>query len=282
MNTKNKIILIIIVLLLMALSFLFIYLYNETISDDKDNDNGGKVTEPTVEQKPIVSEEENEGDLNDYNRFFAIEDIIAEFILDYNSNNDTKISNILADNYLNEKGLENIKNSLSYLNDYLKFKIKKVYYKDLNKRVVKYYVDGIVSGYKMDENNFSREVSYTLYFDQDNMTYKLVPEKEYNYVLNNIIDNGYNRYKIKDVSDEKIAMLYYDDFRLKVLNNDEQLENIITNNNILKPEDIDDSIIKSYKIEKNTDKMIIYVRNNDNIVFTFYVEGILNYTVKVS
>ena len=130
----------------------------------------------------------------------------------------------------------------------------------------------------MDANNFSREVSYTLYFDQENMTYKIVPEKEYNYELNDIIDNGYNRYKIREVSDEKIAMLYYDDFRLKVLNNDEQLEN----NNTLKPEEIDKSKIKTYKIEKNTDKMTIYVRNNNNIVFTFYVEGILNYTVKVS
>lgn len=282
MNTNNKIILIIIVILLMALSFLFIYLYNNTIEDNKPKENGNKVVEPNPEQKPIVSEEENEGDLNDYNRFFAIEDIIAEFILNYNSNNDTKISNIIVDNYINEKGFEHIKNSLSYLNDYLNFKIKKVYYKDLNKRVVKYYVDGIVSGYKMDENNFSREVSYTLYFDQENMTYKIVPEKEYNYELNDIIDNGYNRYKIREVSDEKIAMLYYDDFRLKVLNNDEQLENIITNNNTLKPEEIDKSIIKTYKIEKNTDKMTIYVRNNNNIVFTFYVEGILNYTVKVS
>lgn len=282
MNTKNKIILIIIVILLMALSFLFIYLYNNTIEDNKPKENGNKVVEPNPEQKPIVSEEENEGDLNDYNRFFAIEDIIAEFILNYNSNNDTKISNIIVDNYINEKGLEHIKNSLSYLNDYLNFKIKKVYYKDLNKRVVKYYVDGIVSGYEMDANNFSREVSYTLYFDQENMTYKIVPEKEYNYELNDIIDNGYNRYKIREVSDEKIAMLYYDDFRLKVLNNDEQLENIITNNNTLKPEEIDKSKIKTYKIEKNTDKMTIYVRNNNNIVFTFYVEGILNYTVKVS
>lgn len=282
MNTKNKIILIIIVILLMALSFLFIYLYNNTIEDNKPKENGNKVVESNPEQKPIVSEEENEGDLNDYNRFFAIEDIIAEFILNYNSNNDTKISNIIVDNYINEKGLEHIKNSLSYLNDYFNLKIKKVYYKDLNKRVVKYYVDGIVSGYEMDANNFSREVSYTLYFDQENMTYKIVPEKEYNYELNDIIDNGYNRYKIREVSDEKIAMLYYDDFRLKVLNNDEQLENIITNNNTLKPEEIDKSIIKTYKIEKNTDKMTIYVRNNNNIVFTFYVEGILNYTVKVS
>ena len=97
MNTKNKIILIIIVILLMALSFLFIYLYNNTIEDNKPKENGNKVVEPNPEQKPIVSEEENEGDLNDYNRFFAIEDIIAEFILNYNSNNDTKISNIIVD-----------------------------------------------------------------------------------------------------------------------------------------------------------------------------------------
>ena len=72
MNTKNKIILIIIVILLMALSFLFIYLYNNTIEDNKSKENGNKVVEPNPEQKPIVSEEENEGDLNDYNRLLNI------------------------------------------------------------------------------------------------------------------------------------------------------------------------------------------------------------------
>ncbi len=158
MNEKkdNYIILVIICLILISIVGL-LYLNN----DDK------------VE----VVKKDNYILLNDYSRFFTVNSCIYKYITYLSGNNSDALMSVLDDEYVNSNNItkDNVYNFLNKLDGNYTFKSKKIYYQEVDKNYITYYVMGDLVKEVLDESPIKQEEYYKVNMDLKDQLFSIAP-----------------------------------------------------------------------------------------------------------
>lgn len=240
--------------------------------------------------------------VNNYEEFFSVVDDVNEYI-GYVSNGDKDgIFNVLDNKYISNNfiTLDNVLEYIDDLSELDSFKAKEISYVKIRKNYL-YYVRGSIIKNDLDsstviDDNYRVLVSV----DSSNNCYSIYPisgnDEE---VINDIkkiaiMNNNYNdAKKISEFKDIDICKLYYFDYINYIYDNKKEAYNFL-----------DDSMLKIYSnyddfskyISDNYDKFtsstklcnvsnfddgsIISVVDSRENVYTFNVEGVMNYKVK--
>ncbi len=288
MEKNKKIVLMsIIILLLMLLSFGFVILVNKSSEiNNKGNDNPNNIIDNGNESEKDNDPSNNlaKGRMLDHNRYLMIEEIIQDFIINVNSGNNTKAYYMLEDNYINQKGIEieNIRNYFSDFQKYNAFKITNIKQDETNNNIQKYLVTGRIKETNMHDTGAEKSVNYTVFLDQNNLTFAIALENNYQSVLDSIFKNDYNSYTIKNINDQRLAEIYYYDLLEKILLKSNILKSIITNYEAIDFNYFEQGIVKNYSVLENDNQYTITINDSNNKNYTFYVKSVLDYTVKIS
>lgn len=118
---------------------------------------------------------------------------------------------------------------------------------------------------------------------------ELPTEEELNEFISVISNSDINTYEVKDISNEQIATIYYNDFKNEVINNSEEIYQKIRNKNTI-TEDVFNSfrndLINNYYNNKIVDYSIsdstYTIINSNNQRITFYIETGFNYELELT
>lgn len=180
------------------------------------------IEEATIPQdEPIEFIEEIHKEESDY-RVFSLEDFIANFIVQFNNDNEVAINNILDSN---AKGLENLSNIKGKRNS---FYIQEVY-KQESEPVFVYYIYGISEYYnEQNEINISKDY-FKVRLDNRNLTIaieEILSEEEYEEIIRSeesteinkkeIVLNEYNEFDEKNYSNLILSQKYINDYLIKL------------------------------------------------------------------
>lgn len=242
--------------------------------------------------------------IKEYNTFFLIRNCVNDY-LDYYANSDKKSSyDILFKNYI-EKNNVNINNVLENIDSYSKeayVNIDKIMSVSLKNNKI-YYVTGKILQDDVDKTEVIDEnFSVIVLIDYDNITYSIIPIKnnDYKKTINgikkiNIEPKENNKLKgIGLINNDQICVLYMSDYLNKINNDIESAYNILTTEMKKKYPSIDSyqNYINNNKskftttadkcsvTEKDDYSRTYYVIDENENEYTFYEDGIMNYTVE--
>lgn len=240
--------------------------------------------------------------ITEYNTFFSIVNYINEYI-DYIYEEDyERLNNVLSTEYKN-----NINNNISdYVNDYPEnssANIRSIKSVQIANNNYIYYAQG-----KIIQNNFEESVvvdndfSIIILIDYNNLTYALYPIDSNNYkkIINSIKkinispNTNNNLVKSRLITKEEICVLYMSDYVDKTNTDIDSAYNLLTTKMKEKYSSVD--IYKDYidsnknKIttvadkcrvsESNDNTRTYYVIDENENEYTFYEDGVMNYTVE--
>lgn len=161
----NYVILIIIILILISVLGL-LYLNK---SDNKD----------------IKEEKVNYYLLNDYSRFFTINSCINKYVSNLNNKNYDNILKILDSDYKNQNNIDinNINNFIDNLDGNYNFVSKKIYYNELSKDIIIYYIKGYLVSDELDVVDSNKlDKYYIVKFDLNNNLFSIIPDNGSKYM----------------------------------------------------------------------------------------------------
>ena len=175
----------------------------------------------TPQDEPIEFIEEIHKEESDY-RVFSLEDFIANFIVQFNNNNEEAIDKILDSN---AKGLGNLNNIKGKRNS---FYIQEVY-KQESETAFAYYIYGISEYYnEQNEINISKDY-FKVRLDNRNFTIaieEILSEEEYEEIIHSeerpeinkkeIVPNEYNEFDEKNYSNLILSQKYINDYMIKL------------------------------------------------------------------
>ena len=158
MNNKkdNYIISIIIIILLISISVVLYYK-----NDEEHN----------------AKEETNIVLLKDYSRFFTVNSCIYKYISYLSSDSISDIINILDENFVKSNNINenNLHDYIPKLSGSYTFKSKRVYYEEINKNFITYYVYGVLIEEFIDYEQLKEEQYYIVNMDLKNQTFSITP-----------------------------------------------------------------------------------------------------------
>lgn len=281
---KKSIIFIVVILAMMIISVAIVLLVTDGKETNQPNNPSNGVVENNGNGKP--NEEEQSKDdhrLKDYNRYFTINQLVNNFVTYSTARNNTGMYMLLLDQYGvdNDINVDNILYNVPL--DNKTYSADKIEFYELNDRIIKYNVRGFKTAVAFEAIGEQESYDTTVYLDTVNMTYAIALSYDYDANVNEISDNGYNSYSIKNMTDQQIAVLYFTDLRGKISRNNANLNKIITNyDSIDKNKVASYSNIETYKVNQMNDSLSITITDSNNIKYQFSINGVLDYNVTIS
>lgn len=228
---------------------------------------GGEETEA---QDTLVEINSNiNKETNDY-KFFAVDDLINDFMIYINTENQEAVNALIDSSYSQEYNVQNISGTID------RFYSQEIYKQDSITNSI-YYVRGIV-----ELVNSQNEVNvgnnyFKVYVDNNNLTASIVflTEQEYKSAIEansneieekTIEQNEYNKFEEKMLTEWDLSERYIEDYELKLKYNVEEAYNLL------------DEDYRNKKFNNNIQEFENYIEQNKE---TLYNISIYNCTTQI-
>lgn len=221
---------------------------------------GGEETEA---QDTLVEINSNiNKETNDY-KFFAVDDLINDFMIYINTENQEAVNALIDSSYSQEYNVQNISGTID------RFYSQEIYKQDSITNSI-YYVRGIV-----ELVNSQNEVNvgnnyFKVYVDNNNLTASIVflTEQEYKSAIESnsneieektIEQNEYNKFEEKMLTEWDLSERYIEDYELKLKYNIDEAYNLL------------DEDYKNKKFNNNIQDFENYVEQNKEILYNISI-----------
>ena len=304
MNTIKKVMIVMIILIAVLIIALVIILrsFNKNNSSDYNSN--------TVFEQQI-SYEDNNNILKETNRnqYYAVKNIVDKYMRDLNNlkkddikDNSNAVYSILDKQYVEEFNVteSNVKEKFNIYTDNEKIHINDMYTFEKSASIKIYFIYGTTI-------NTGNEIKLLVKTDSKNSTFSIFPGEyleKYGYneqtnvesiniLEDEILANEYNTFKYSNVSDEQMAIYYFEDLKNKVFE-ENGLYNILDENyrqkkfssiekynlylNNLKNDVINRSIVQ-YKVSNEDGYNVYILVDQEDNYYIFKENAIMDYTV---
>lgn len=304
MNTIKKVMIVMIILIAVLIIALVIILrsFNKNNSSDYNSN--------TVFEQQI-SYEENNNILKETNRnqYYAVKNIVDKYMRDLSNlkkddikDNSNAVYSILDKQYVEEFNVteSNVKEKFNIYTDNEKIHINDMYTFEKSASIKIYFIYGTTI-------NTGNEIKLLVKTDSKNSTFSIFPGEyleKYGYneqtnvesiniLEDEILANEYNTFKYSNVSDEQMAIYYFEDLKNKVFE-ENGLYNILDENyrqkkfssiekynlylNNLKNDVINRSIVQ-YKVSNEDGYNVYILVDQEDNYYIFKENAIMDYTV---
>lgn len=304
MNTIKKVMIVMIILIAVLIIALVIILrsFNKNNSSDYNSN--------TVFEQQI-SYEENNNILKETNRnqYYAVKNIVDKYMRDLNNlkkddikDNSNAVYSILDKQYIEDFNIteSNVKEKFNVYTDNEKIYINDMYTFEKSASIKIYFIYGTTI-------NTGNEIKLLVKTDSKNSTFSIFPGEyleKYGYneqtnvesiniLEDEILANEYNTFKYSNVSDEQMAIYYFEDLKNKVFE-ENGLYNILDENyrqkkfssiekynlylNNLKNDVINRSIVQ-YKVSNEDGYNVYILVDQEDNYYIFKENAIMDYTV---
>lgn len=237
--------------------------------------------------------------LDEYNVFFANVSFIDNYINAISNNDSNVVFSLLDTKYISDNNItrSNVSEKIENYSGEVAIHVDSMEFLQFDNNFI-YYVKGKIyeSGKQLIDDNFS----IIVITDYDNLTYSLYPVDDNNYkkVINgirkvNVDENDYNKIgSMELINKEQICVMYLSDFIHRIANNSlssydllsEEMKKTYTNsdsyvdfisNNI----DLFSTTADMCKVEDIDDKRVYTVIDENENMYIFYEDSIMNYKV---
>lgn len=240
--------------------------------------------------------------IEDKSLFFSISTNINQFLSYVSDNNTNAIMNVLDKNYI-DQNINDINNLILIDNSKFKtssFSPKLMYTAGYNQHF-KYFVKGYLKHNVYEEETYVKgEVYFLLNHDIEKNIFSIeiidknqfdnyINSSEFNY--SEIVANDNNKFSYTSITDENMAILYYNDFYNNMISNPKLAYDFITSDTKSKyfatynefEERIkqDDNFQELSVREYNINNEIYTVIDNKNNKYIFTANGVMNYYVTI-
>jgi len=254
METKGKkIIVVVIIALLIITSVIGIILSGKVEENSGGNNNSNEKNELTINKK--ITE------LTDEKTYYALEEIINNFLEAYTNKKSNSVYKMLDKNYIIENSItsNNVLEKLNIEYQSANFTINDVYYNE-NSLITYYFITGDVfniTDYETDNFSYDKNVSFLVI--EKNSYYVLIPLKNNidiktysnNYNIKDIEIEKNNNFVKKEINENNKLINYINYFKNLVIFNPEKAYNMLNEETKLKYSNYDDFYDKSIDIYNN-------------------------------
>lgn len=262
---KNiKILMIIIGIVIILIVLLLLGIRNPENLNEYDGGEETEAQDTLVEINSNINKE-----TNDY-KFFAVDDLINDFMIYINTENQEAVNALIDSSYSQEYNVQNISGTID------RFYSQEIYKQDSITNSI-YYVRGIV-----ELVNSQNEVNvgnnyFKVYVDNNNLTASIVflTEQEYKSAIEansneieekTIEQNEYNKFEEKMLTEWDLSERYIEDYELKLKYNIDEAYNLL------------DEDYKNKKFNNNIQEFENYIEQNKE---TLYNISIYNCTTQI-
>ena len=115
--------------------------------------------------------------VNDYNRFYTVSSCVTKYLNTLSSNNVENILTILDKNYKEKNNIteDNIYNYINKVDDVYSFSPRKMYYKETNNYITKYYIYGTIEKSTINQSDEEKDYYIIVHLHSQNMTFAVEP-----------------------------------------------------------------------------------------------------------
>lgn len=228
---------------------------------------GGEETEA---QDTLVEINSNiNKETNDY-KFFAVDDLINDFMIYINTENQEAVNALIDSSYSQEYNVQNISGTID------RFYSQEIYKQDSVTNSI-YYVRGIVELVNSQNEINVGNNYFKVYVDNNNLTASIVflTEQEYKSAIEansneieekTIEQNEYNKFEEKMLTEWDLSERYIEDYELKLKYNIEEAYNLL------------DEDYRNKKFNNNIQEFENYIEQNKE---TLYNISIYNCTTQI-
>ena len=255
---KNiKILMIIIGIVIILIVLLLLGIRNPENLNEYDGGEETEAQDTLVEINSNINKE-----TNDY-KFFAVDDLINDFMIYINTENQEAVNALIDSSYSQEYNVQNISGTID------RFYSQEIYKQDSITNSI-YYVRGIV-----ELVNSQNEVNvgnnyFKVYVDNNNLTASIVffPEQEYKSAIEpnsneieekTIEQNEYNKFEEKMLTEWDLSERYIEDYELKLKYNIEEAYNLL------------DEDYRNKKFNNNIQEFENYIEQNKEILYNISI-----------
>lgn len=255
---KNiKILMIIIGIVIILIVLLLLGIRNPENLNEYDGGEETEAQDTLVEINSNINKE-----TNDY-KFFAVDDLINDFMIYINTENQEAVNALIDSSYSQEYNVQNISGTID------RFYSQEIYKQDSITNSI-YYVRGIV-----ELVNSQNEVNvgnnyFKVYVDNNNLTASIVflTEQEYKSAIEansneieekTIEQNEYNKFEEKMLTEWDLSERYIEDYELKLKYNIEEAYNLL------------DEDYRNKKFNNNIQEFENYIEQNKEILYNISI-----------
>ena len=255
---KNiKILMIIIGIVIILIVLLLLGIRNPENLNEYDGGEETEAQDTLVEINSNINKE-----TNDY-KFFAVDDLINDFMIYINTENQEAVNALIDSSYSQEYNVQNISGTID------RFYSQEIYKQDSITNSI-YYVRGIV-----ELVNSQNEVNvgnnyFKVYVDNNNLTASIVflTEQEYENAIEansneieekTIEQNEYNKFEEKMLTEWDLSERYIEDYELKLKYNIEEAYNLL------------DEDYRNKKFNNNIQEFENYIEQNKEILYNISI-----------
>lgn len=262
---KNiKILMIIIGIVIILIVLLLLGIRNPENLNEYDGGEETEAQDTLVEINSNINKE-----TNDY-KFFAVDDLINDFMIYINTENQEAVNALIDSSYSQEYNVQNISGTID------RFYSQEIYKQDSVTNSI-YYVRGIVELVNSQNEINVGNNYFKVYVDNNNLTASIVflTEQEYENAIEansneieekTIEQNEYNKFEEKMLTEWDLSERYIEDYELKLKYNIEEAYNLL------------DEDYRNKKFNNNIQEFENYIEQNKE---TLYNISIYNCTTQI-
>lgn len=199
---------------------------------------------------------------NDY-KFFAVDDLINDFMIYINTENQEAVNALIDSSYSQEYNVQNISGTID------RFYSQEMYKQDSVTNSI-YYVRGIVELVNSQNEINVGNNYFKVYVDNNNLTASIVflTEQEYENAIEansneieekTIEQNEYNKFEEKMLTEWDLSERYIEDYELKLKYNIEEAYNLL------------DEDYRNKKFNNNIQEFENYIEQNKEILYNISI-----------
>ncbi len=255
---KNiKILMIIIGIVIILIVLLLLGIRNPENLNEYDGGEETEAQDTLVEINSNINKE-----TNDY-KFFAVDDLINDFMIYINTENQEAVNALIDSSYSQEYNVQNISGTID------RFYSQEIYKQDSVTNSI-YYVRGIVELVNSQNEINVGNNYFKVYVDNNNLTASIVflTEQEYENAIEansneieekTIEQNEYNKFEEKMLTEWDLSERYIEDYELKLKYNIDEAYNLL------------DEDYKNKKFNNNIQDFENYVEQNKEILYNISI-----------
>lgn len=255
---KNiKILMIIIGIVIILIVLLLLGIRNPENLNEYDGGEETEAQDTLVEINSNINKE-----TNDY-KFFAVDDLINDFMIYINTENQEAVNALIDSSYSQEYNVQNISGTID------RFYSQEIYKQDSITNSI-YYVRGIVELVNSQNEINVGNNYFKVYVDNNNLTASIVflTEQEYKSAIESnsneieektIEQNEYNKFEEKMLTEWDLSERYIEDYELKLKYNIEEAYNLL------------DEDYRNKKFNNNIQEFENYIEQNKEILYNISI-----------
>lgn len=255
---KNiKILMIIIGIVIILIVLLLLGIRNPENLNEYDGGEETEAQDTLVEINCNINKE-----TNDY-KFFAVDDLINDFMIYINTENQEAVNALIDSSYSQEYNVQNISGTID------RFYSQEMYKQDSVTNSI-YYVRGIVELVNSQNEINVGNNYFKVYVDNNNLTASIVflTEQEYENAIEansneieekTIEQNEYNKFEEKMLTEWDLSERYIEDYELKLKYNIEEAYNLL------------DEDYRNKKFNNNIQEFENYIEQNKEILYNISI-----------